>query len=291
MLRRQFSYCLNSSVPMFPVSFPHVPHISPCSSHFPMSLTFPHVDHMSPSPPCPHVPHVPHVPMSPMSLTFPQHLSLFPPIWDEFFSQNICRMFTLYVPIFRATATAVVAPRKFLTCIAFPQLRIIFLRQLLLYTSDTNFWYVPKWNVTLTLGRPVRCLRNVRSQYGCLTISGALASPGVLQEHSRRKKKRRWFNFPLYSIWSRTTKLTRIYIQPNNCLLRNGSWLSYTTSSGVSRHDEEELGRRSSGRGSQPEEYQVYFSPNHRNNELGFPLPHTPNQVLIPTRCRSKLDY
>ena len=21
------------------------------------------------------------------------------------------------------------------------------------------------------------------------------------------------------------------------------------------------------------------------------PLPHTPNQVLIPTRCRSKLDY
>ena len=83
--------------PCSPVSFPHVPHISPCPSHFPMSITFPHVPHispcrshvpmslMSPCPPCPscpHVPHVPHisptfVPISPYlgRVLFPKHLS------------------------------------------------------------------------------------------------------------------------------------------------------------------------------------------------------------------------
>ena len=121
---------------------------------------------------------------------------------------------------------------------------------------------------------------------------GCLSKPAVFTRALSKGKRNAVDIISHYNLFDpETTKLTIVYIQPNNCLLRNSSLLSYTTSSGVSRRDEEDLGRRSSGRGSQPEEYQVYFSPNHRNNELGFPLPHTPNQVLIPTRCRSKLDY
>ena len=121
---------------------------------------------------------------------------------------------------------------------------------------------------------------------------GCLSKPAVFTRALSKGKRNAVDLISHYTLFDpETTELTIIYIHPNNDLLRHISLLSYTTLSGVSRPDEDDLGRGSSGRENQPEGPKVAFSPNHRNNELGFLLPRSPNQVLIPTRCRSKLDY
>ena len=83
---------------------------------------------------------------------------------------------------------------------------------------------------------------------------GCLSKPAGFPRESSKGKRNAGDLISHYNLFDpETTKLTIVYIHPNNDLLRHIPLLSYTASSGVSRPDEDYLGRGSSGRENQPE--------------------------------------